>query len=112
MPIAPLPTSDSIGRIGDIQVPLPNVGLGGFTSTQSNGELDYGLSIGVRIPLGTGSFRGAAEAEMRRRSDRAQFRLIQEAVWLREQGILDQQAHPRHWAALYGSTTAAEKFAF
>lgn len=102
VPIAPLPVTDSIGQIGDIVVPLPNVGLGGFSSTQSNGELDYGVTLGVRVPLGAGSFREAAEAEIQRRNDREQFRLIQEAVWLRDQGLLNEEAHPRHYAALYG----------
>ena len=110
VPIAPLPTSDSVGQIGDIVVPLPNIGFSGFTSTQSNGDLDYGVSVGIRVPLGAGQFREAARAEARRRTDRANFRLIQEAVWLRDQGILNQEAHPRHWAALYGTT--AEKFVF
>ena len=112
VPIAPLPTSDSIGQIGDIVVPLPNIGIGGFTSTQPNGDLDYGVSVGIRIPLGAGSFRQAASELRQARADRAQFRLIQEAVWLRDKGLLNQEAHPRHWAALYGTTAAAEKFTF
>lgn len=112
VPIAPLPTSDSVGQIGDIVVPLPNIGLGGFTSTQPNGDLDYGVSVGIRIPLGAGSFREAANELRQARADRAQFRLIQEAVWLRDKGLLNQEAHPRHWAALYGTTAAAEKFTF
>lgn len=102
VPIAPLPITDSIGGIGDIQIPLPNVGVGAFTSTQSNGELDYGASVGIRVPLGTGFLRDAARAEIEARADRDAFRLIQEAVWLRDNGLLDEEVHPRHYAALYG----------
>ena len=108
-PVAPLPIADSVGRVGDVVVPLPNVGFGGFTSTRTNGEMDYGVSVGVRVPLGAGQFRDAARDEARRRTDRAEFRLIQEAVWLRDQGILNEEGHPRHWAALYG---APETFKF
>jgi len=44
------------------------------------------------------------------RNDRAQFRLIQEAVFLRDNGLLSQEVHPRHYAALYGTST--KKFSF
>ena len=116
--VAPLPGSGAPGQIGDIVVPLPNISAGAFASGSEYNDIygggnntrnDYGVSIGVNIPLGAGQFRDAAKAEMRRRSDRAQFLLIQEAVWLRDNGILSEEAHPRHWAALYG---APETFKF
>ena len=111
--VAPLPGSGAPGQIGDIVVPLPNISAGAFASGSEYNDIygggnntrnDYGVSIGINVPLGAGQFRDAAKAEMRRRSDRAQFLLIREAVWLRDNGILSEEAHPRHWAALYGAT--------
>ncbi|WVQ00578.1 hypothetical protein [Synechococcus phage ME01] len=125
--IAPLGQSAGSGVIGDIAVPLPTISAGGFASGSDYGDLygggnnssrsDYGVSIGINIPLGAGEFRDAARREIARRdqvaqaeADRNLFRLVQEAQWLRQQGLLNQEAHPRHWAALYGTT--AEKFVF
>ena len=124
--VAPLPGSGAPGQIGDIVVPLPTIGVGGFVSGSEYGDIygdgfdnnrnDYGVSIGINIPLGAGEFRDAARREIARRdaraqeqADRAQFRLIQEAVFLRDRGILSEEAHPRHYAALYGT---AQKFVF
>ena len=124
--IAPLGQSAGSGVIGDIAVPLPTISAGGFASGSDYNDLygggnnssrsDYGVSIGINIPLGAGEFRDAARREIARRdqvaqaeADRNLFRLVQEAQWLRQQGLLNQEAHPRHWAALYGT---AEKFVF
>ena len=124
--IAPLGQSAGSGVIGDIAVPLPTISAGGFASGSNYNDLygggnnsnrsDYGVSIGINIPLGAGEFRDAARREIARRdqvaqaeADRNLFRLVQEAQWLRQQGLLNQEAHPRHWAALYGT---AEKFVF
>lgn len=122
--VAPLGQSAGSGVIGDIAVPLPTISAGGFASGSSYDDIygaggsdrsDYGVSIGINIPLGAGEFRDAARREIARRDDLAQaqqdrnlFRLVQEAQWLRQQGLLSEQAHPRHWEALYG---AADKFA-
>lgn len=103
VPIAPLLERDSVGAIGDIAVPLPVISATGFASSRPDNTTDYGVSFGVRVPLGTGSFREAANEERQRRADRGQFRLIQEAVWLRDKGLLNEEAHPRHYAALYGN---------
>jgi len=118
--VAPLPGSGAPGQIGDIVVPLTTISAGGFASGSNyndiygagnnNNRSDYGVSIGINIPLGAGQFREAAEREIERRNDRAQFRLIQEAVFLRDNGLLSQEVHPRHYAALYGSST--KKFSF
>ena len=116
--VAPLPNAGAPGQIGDIVVPLPNVSAGAFGSGADYGNYygdgnryDYGVSVGVNIPLGAGRFRAAAEEEIAARADRNAFRLLQEAIWLRDNGVLNQEAHPRHWEALYGATTA-EKFTF
>ena len=100
VPIAPLPVTDSVGQIGDIKVPLPNIGVGTFTSTQPNQELDYGVSVGVRVPLGAGRFHEAARVAAERREQRALFTLVSEAVALRNAGVLDPELHPEHWAAI------------
>jgi hypothetical protein len=124
--VAPLGQSAGSGVIGDIAVPLPTISAGGFASGSNYNDLygggnnssrsDYGVSIGINIPLGAGEFRDAARREISRRdavaqaqADRNLFRLVQEAHWLQQQGLLNQEAHPRHWAALYGT---AEKFVF
>ncbi|QIN96738.1 hypothetical protein [Synechococcus phage S-N03] len=117
--VAPLGQSAGRGQIGDIAVPLPTISAGGFASGSNyndiygagnNNRSDYGVSIGVNIPLGAGEFRDAARREIARRDELAQaqadrnlFRLVQEAQWLQQQGLLSQEAHPRHYAALYGN---------
>lgn len=110
--VAPLPGAGQPGQIGDIVVPLTTINMGGFASgsnyndiygSGNNARQDYGVSIGINIPLGAGQFREYAANEAQRRADRAQFRLIQEAIFLRDNGVLSEEAHPRHYAALYGS---------
>lgn len=103
VPVAPLLENDSVGRVGDIAVPIPVISVTGFASSRHDNTADYGATFGIRVPLGTGLFRDAAEEERQRRVDRGNFRLIQEAVWLREKGLLNRDAHPRHYAALYGN---------
>lgn len=105
--VAPLPVPGVPGQIGDVVVPLPSVGIGVFGSRDEvpgfGGQRNtYGAGVGFHIPLGTARFNEWAEAEAANRANKAKFRLIQEAVWLRERGVLTEDAHPRHWQALYG----------
>jgi hypothetical protein len=116
--VAPQFQGQSTGAIGDIIVPLPTIGLNGFATRDLDGwggQRDtYGVTFGFNVPLGAGEFREYATAEAQRREDRGNFRLIQEAIFLRDNGVLSKEAHPRHWAALYGAeeVAAAEKFSF
>ena len=103
--MAPLLSGSDDAVLDGVIVPLPTVGLSGFATRGDSlyGERDdYGVTLGFRTPLGAGRFRSAALR-------RDLFRATQEALKLREQGILSQEAHPDHWEALYGPTVAAEE---
>ena len=97
--VAPVyrPTHESIG---DISYPVPAFGGGAYAVTQPNGEMDYGVTVGITIPLGSSIAKDAAAVEAQRRKDRAQMELIAEALWLRDKGLLDEAKYPRHYAAI------------
>ena len=103
--MAPLLDNSDQAVLDGVVVPLPTAGLSGFATRGDSlyGERDdYGLTLGFRTPLGAGRFRAAAIR-------RDKFRAIQEALKLREQGVLDQEAHPEHWEALYGPVAVSEE---
>jgi len=104
-PIAPLLSGSDDAVLDGVVVPLPTLGLSGFATRgdASYGDRDdYGVTLGFRAPLGAGGFKRAALR-------RDLFRATQEALVLRKQGILSQEAHPEHYAALYGPTVADEE---
>jgi len=103
--VAPLLTRSDSAVLDNVVVPLPTFGLSGFATRgdASYGDRDdYGVTLGFRAPIGAGGFKRAALR-------RDLFRATQEALVLRKQGILSQEAHPEHYAALYGPTVAAEE---
>ena len=107
--VAPTPNETAPGRVGDVVVPLPTVGVSAFGSRDTNvfgGDSErstYGVQAGFSIPLGTGQTRRAADQIIARRDAEMRFQLIQEAAYMLEVGVLDKEVHPDHWAALYGS---------
>lgn len=113
--VAPLPENGVPGQIGDVVIPLPSI-RGGVFTTRDN-DIFYGgdrsttgATIGFQIPLGTGQVVAAAEQIVARRESAARFQLIREATWMLQQGVLDADAHPEHWAALYGAPPVASVF--
>ena len=103
--MAPLLSGSDDAVLDGVVVPLPTVGLSGFATRGDalyGDRDDYGLTLGFRTPIGSGGFRAAAIR-------RDKFRAIQEALKLREQGVLDQEAHPEHWQALYGPVAVSEE---
>lgn len=103
--MAPLLGNSDQAVLDGVVVPLPTLGLSGFATRGDSlyGDRDdYGVTLGFRAPLGAGRFRSAAIR-------RDKFRAIQEALKLRQQGVLDQEAHPEHWEALYGPVAASEE---
>jgi len=113
--VAPLPENGVPGQIGDVVIPLPSI-TGGVFTTRDN-DIFYGgdrsttgATIGFQIPLGTGQVVAAAEQVVARRESAQRFRLIQEATWMLQQGVLSAEAHPEHWAALYGAPSVAPLF--
>ena len=107
--VAPTPNETAPGRVGDVVVPLPTVGVSAFGSRDTNvfgGDSErstYGVQAGFSIPLGTGQTRRAADQVIARRDAEMRFQLIQEAAYMLEVGVLSKEVHPEHWAALYGS---------
>ena len=107
--VAPAPNPTAPGRVGDVVVPLPTVGVSAFGSRDNNvfgndGERStYGVQAGFSVPLGTGQTRRAADQVIARRDAEQRFQLIQEATYMLQAGVLSEEVHPDHWAALYGS---------
>ena len=107
--VAPTPNATAPGRVGDVVVPLPTVGVSAFGSRDNNvfgndsERSTYGVQAGFSIPLGTGQTRRAADQVIARRDAEMRFQLIQEAAYMLEVGVLSKEVHPDHWAALYGS---------
>ena len=107
--VAPPVTTSAPSRVGDVVVPLPSIGVSAFGTRDNDvfyGEdrTTTGAQIGFHFPLGTGQSRRAAEQVIARREGANRFQIMQEAVWLRDNGALSQEVHPAHWAALYGSS--------
>ena len=116
--VAPAAPSTSTSQVGDVIVPLPSIGISGFGSRDENTygfnsqRNTYGAQFGFSIPLGTGQARRAADAEIARRDADERFRLIQEATWMQQNGVLSEEVHPEHWEALYGTPVVVETFSF
>ena len=103
--MAPLLDSSDQAVLDGVVVPLPSLGISGFATRGDSlyGDRDdYGVSLGFRLPIGYDKYDRAA-----RRRDL--FRATQEALLMRKQGILDPEAHPEHYEALYGPTEVAEE---
>ena len=113
--VAPLPENGVPGQVGDVIVPLPSI-TGGAFITEDDGVFGLndrdtrGVTLGFQIPLGTGQVRRAAEQVIARRESAQRFQLIQEATWMLQRGILSEDVHPEHWAALYGAPSVAPLF--
>ena len=114
--IAPAPNPTAPGRVGDVVVPLPTVGVSAFGSRDTSVFGDdsqrstYGAQFGFSIPLGTGQTRRAAEQVIARRDAEMRFQLIQEATYMLQAGVLSEEVHPEHWAALYGTPIETVSF--
>lgn len=100
-PIAPLLDTSDSAQMEGITVPLPTIGISGFYSNGDNywgnsNRNDFGVTLGIRTPLGAGAFRDAA---MRREK----FQIVKEAIFLQEKGVLTYSAFPEHYIALHGA---------
>ena len=114
--VAPTPNPTAPGQVGDVIVPLPTVGVSAFGSRDNNvfgGDTErstVGVQAGFSIPLGTGQTRRAAEQVIARRDSAMRFQLIQEAAFMLQAGVLSEEVHPEHWAALYGTSLEVAPF--
>lgn len=101
-PVAPMAMPGAPAKVGDVTAPLPAFVVGGFLTSVddpwgsgSGDSVDAGVTVGINIPLGAGEFKDAALL-------RAKFQLAKEAKWLEDNGLLDQDKFPEHYAMLHG----------
>lgn len=103
-PVAPLSLPAAPAGVGDVIVPLPSFGVSGFVTSiddpwgsGSGDSTDAGFTFGIQIPMGGREFKEAALL-------RAKFKLAQEAKWLKDNGMLNKDQFPEHYALVHGQS--------
>lgn len=96
-PIAPLVGITQSGRIGNVEAPYPTLQFSAF-GTDAYDSNDYGLSIGVSVPLGAGDVRSALQLQAQSQRAAYDIKMAQQTKWLIDNDYeISQERFPEHF---------------